>query len=82
MRLSAGFCIAGWLAVYFSMVCVVYNIHLLGPSKIQIYHFCQAKRGLMILWMMIVQGALSLDMGRFFTGYGIGIFSYVVTTQL
>ncbi|KAM7485157.1 hypothetical protein LguiA_001166 [Lonicera macranthoides] len=42
MRLSAGFCIAGWLAVYFSM------------------------------------GALSLDMGRFFTGYGIGIFSYVI----
>ncbi|KAM7507387.1 hypothetical protein LguiA_015434 [Lonicera macranthoides] len=23
---------------------------------------------------MIIQGALSLDMGRFFTGYGIGIF--------
>ncbi|KAA8527512.1 hypothetical protein F0562_034773 [Nyssa sinensis] len=42
MRMSAGFCIAGWLAVYFSM------------------------------------GAWSLDMGRFFTGYGIGIFSYVV----
>ncbi|KAM7488237.1 hypothetical protein LguiB_025721 [Lonicera macranthoides] len=42
MRLSAGFCIAGWLAVYFSM------------------------------------GALSIDMGRFFTGYGIGIFSYVI----
>ncbi|KAK4775759.1 hypothetical protein SAY87_023720 [Trapa incisa] len=42
MRLSAGFCVAGWLAVYFS------------------------------------NGALSLDMGRFSTGYGIGIFSYVV----
>uniref|UniRef100_A0A5B7B0P4 Putative sugar transporter ERD6-like 16 n=2 Tax=Davidia involucrata TaxID=16924 RepID=A0A5B7B0P4_DAVIN len=42
MRMSAGFCITGWLAVYFSM------------------------------------GAWSLDMGRFFTGYGIGIFSYVV----
>ncbi|XP_052189605.1 sugar transporter ERD6-like 16 [Diospyros lotus] len=42
MRLSAVFCITGWLAVYFSM------------------------------------GALLLDMGRFLTGYGIGIFSYVV----
>lgn len=42
MRMSASFCITGWLAVYFSM------------------------------------GALLLDMGRFFTGYGIGIFSYVV----
>ncbi|KAK4800572.1 hypothetical protein SAY86_021059 [Trapa natans] len=42
MRLSAGFCIAGWLAVYFS------------------------------------KGAVSLDIGRFSTGYGIGVFSYVV----
>ncbi|XP_038991672.1 sugar transporter ERD6-like 16 isoform X5 [Hibiscus syriacus] len=42
MRLSAGFCITGWLAVYFS------------------------------------KGALSLDAGRFSTGYGIGVFSYVV----
>lgn len=42
MRLSAVFCIIGWLAVYFSM------------------------------------GALLLDIGRFLTGYGIGIFSYVV----
>ncbi|XP_028076548.1 sugar transporter ERD6-like 16 isoform X1 [Camellia sinensis] len=42
MRLSAAFCITGWLAVYFSM------------------------------------GALLLDVGRFFTGYGIGIFSFVV----
>ncbi|XP_059632636.1 sugar transporter ERD6-like 16 isoform X2 [Cornus florida] len=42
MRMSAGFCITGWLAVYFSM------------------------------------GTLALDIGRFFTGYGIGIFSYVI----
>ncbi|XP_040995686.1 sugar transporter ERD6-like 16 isoform X3 [Juglans microcarpa x Juglans regia] len=42
MRMSAGFCIAGWLAVYFS------------------------------------RGAFPLDMGRLFTGYGIGVFSYVV----
>lgn len=42
MRMSAAFCIAGWLAVYLSM------------------------------------GALLLDMGRFLTGYGIGIFSFVV----
>ncbi|KAF8016003.1 hypothetical protein BT93_H1528 [Corymbia citriodora subsp. variegata] len=42
MRLSAMFCIAGWLAVYFS------------------------------------NGAACLDMGRFFTGYGIGVLSYVV----
>ncbi|KAI5654067.1 hypothetical protein M9H77_31254 [Catharanthus roseus] len=42
MRLSSVFCIAGWLAVYFSL------------------------------------GTLTLDIGRFFTGYGIGIFSYVV----
>ncbi|XWS13984.1 hypothetical protein CRYUN_Cryun36dG0085200 [Craigia yunnanensis] len=42
MRLSAIFCIAGWLAVYFS------------------------------------KGALSLDVGRFSTGYGIGVLSYVV----
>ncbi|MBA0813243.1 hypothetical protein Gohar_027112, partial [Gossypium harknessii] len=42
MRLSAVFCIAGWLAVYFS------------------------------------KSDVSLDLGRFATGYGIGIFSYVV----
>ncbi|KAJ0034659.1 hypothetical protein Pint_24994 [Pistacia integerrima] len=42
MRMSAVFCITGWLAVYFS------------------------------------HGAWSLDMGRLFTGYGIGVFSYVV----
>ncbi|XVF66317.1 hypothetical protein PTKIN_Ptkin10aG0025700 [Pterospermum kingtungense] len=42
MRLSAVFCIAGWLAVYFS------------------------------------KAALPLDIGRFSTGYGIGVFSYVV----
>ncbi|GMJ02025.1 hypothetical protein like AT5G18840 [Hibiscus trionum] len=42
MRLSAGFCITGWLAVHFS------------------------------------KGALLLDAGRFSTGYGIGVLSYVV----
>ncbi|KAK6130427.1 hypothetical protein DH2020_035837 [Rehmannia glutinosa] len=42
MRMSAVFCITGWLAVFFSME------------------------------------AYLLDIGRFFTGYGIGIFSYVV----
>ncbi|KAL1548540.1 sugar transporter ERD6-like 16 [Salvia divinorum] len=42
MRMSAVFCITGWLAVYFAME------------------------------------ALFLDVGRFCTGYGIGIFSYVV----
>ncbi|TQD71123.1 hypothetical protein C1H46_043341 [Malus baccata] len=42
MRMSASFCITGWLAIYFS------------------------------------KGALSLDVGRFFTGFGIGVFSYVV----
>ncbi|KAH6755508.1 Major facilitator superfamily protein [Perilla frutescens var. hirtella] len=42
MRLSAVFCITGWLAVYFAME------------------------------------AMFLDVGRFCTGYGIGIFSYVV----
>ncbi|CAA2993754.1 sugar transporter ERD6-like 16 [Olea europaea subsp. europaea] len=42
MRISAVFCITGWLAVYFS------------------------------------KGTWSLDMGRFSTGYGIGIFSFVV----
>ncbi|OVA11413.1 Sugar/inositol transporter [Macleaya cordata] len=42
MRMSAAFCITGWLAVYFS------------------------------------KGVFSLDVGRFFTGYGIGVFSYVV----
>ncbi|XP_073028290.1 sugar transporter ERD6-like 16 [Primulina eburnea] len=42
MRMSAAFCIIGWLAVYFAT------------------------------------GAWWLDTGRFCTGYGIGIFSYVV----
>ncbi|XP_037495531.1 sugar transporter ERD6-like 16 isoform X2 [Jatropha curcas] len=42
MRMSAGFCIAGWLAVFFS------------------------------------EQNFSLDMGRFVTGYGIGVFSFVV----
>ncbi|XP_050209059.1 sugar transporter ERD6-like 16 isoform X2 [Mercurialis annua] len=42
MRMSAVFCITGWLAVFFSREC------------------------------------LSLEMGRFFTGYGIGVLSFVV----
>ncbi|KAG4948696.1 hypothetical protein JHK82_041877 [Glycine max] len=42
MRISTGFCITGWLAVFFS------------------------------------KGSYSLDMGRFFTGYGIGVISYVL----
>ncbi|XP_011011018.1 PREDICTED: sugar transporter ERD6-like 16 [Populus euphratica] len=42
MRLSACFCITGWLAVFFS------------------------------------GGPFSLDVGRILTGYGIGVFSYVV----
>ncbi|KAF4358846.1 hypothetical protein F8388_013650 [Cannabis sativa] len=46
MRISAGFCITGWLAVY------------------------------------LAKGAMSLDMGRLFTGYGIGIFSYVLMIVL
>ncbi|KAE8676755.1 Receptor-like kinase in in flowers 3 [Hibiscus syriacus] len=42
MRTATGFCVAGWLAIYFA------------------------------------KGALSLDIGRLATGYGLGIFSYVV----
>ncbi|KAI9386458.1 hypothetical protein POPTR_010G026500v4 [Populus trichocarpa] len=42
MRMSACFCITGWLAVFFS------------------------------------RGPFSLDVGRILTGYGIGVFSYVV----
>ncbi|KAK2990543.1 hypothetical protein RJ640_019823 [Escallonia rubra] len=42
MRMSSGFCAAGWLAIYFA------------------------------------QGPLPLDIGRLATGYGIGVFSYVV----
>ncbi|RZB63903.1 Sugar transporter ERD6-like 16 [Glycine soja] len=42
MRISAGFCITGWLVVFFS------------------------------------KGSYSLDLGRFFTGYGIGVISYVL----
>ncbi|KAE8703735.1 Sugar transporter ERD6-like 16 [Hibiscus syriacus] len=42
MRTAAGFCLGGWLAIYFA------------------------------------QGALVLDIGRLATGYGMGVFSYVV----
>ncbi|PQM33065.1 sugar transporter ERD6-like 7 [Prunus yedoensis var. nudiflora] len=42
LRVSCAFCVAGWLAIYFS------------------------------------KGALSLDIGRLATGYGMGAFSYVV----
>ncbi|XP_068659146.1 sugar transporter ERD6-like 7 isoform X2 [Aristolochia californica] len=42
MRVSAIFCILGWLAIYFS------------------------------------RGAFTLDLGRISTGYGMGVFSYVV----
>ncbi|XP_012069445.2 sugar transporter ERD6-like 16 isoform X3 [Jatropha curcas] len=42
MRMSVGFCITGWVAVFFS------------------------------------KEYFSLDMGRFFTGYGIGVFSFVI----
>ncbi|TKY72051.1 Sugar transporter ERD6 16 [Spatholobus suberectus] len=46
MRISTGFCISGWLAVFFS------------------------------------KGSNSLDLGRFFTGYGIGVISYVVPVYI
>lgn len=46
MRMSAAFCIAGWVAVFLSM------------------------------------GALPLYIGRFLTGYGIGIVSYVVPVYI
>ncbi|KAK4266466.1 hypothetical protein QN277_027382 [Acacia crassicarpa] len=46
MRMSSGFCITGWLAIFFS------------------------------------KGSFSLDLGRFFTGYGIGIISYVVPVYI
>ncbi|CAN1149867.1 Sugar transporter ERD6-like 16 [Linum perenne] len=49
MRLSAVFCIMGWLAIFFSTVDFSFS-----------------------------ESSLSLDIGRFFTGYGIGVFSYVV----
>ncbi|KAJ0054399.1 hypothetical protein Pint_01109 [Pistacia integerrima] len=42
MRVSSGFCVAGWLAIYFA------------------------------------EGAIPLDLGRLATGYGMGVFSYVV----
>ncbi|XP_021279495.1 sugar transporter ERD6-like 7 [Herrania umbratica] len=42
MRTATGFCVAGWLAIYFA------------------------------------KGALALDIGRLATGYGMGVFSYVV----
>ncbi|KAK5811256.1 hypothetical protein PVK06_026581 [Gossypium arboreum] len=42
MRTATGFCVAGWLAIFFA------------------------------------KGALSLDIGRLATGYGMGVFSYVV----
>ncbi|XP_024973972.1 sugar transporter ERD6-like 7 [Cynara cardunculus var. scolymus] len=42
LRLSSGFCIGGWLAIY------------------------------------LAQGPVSLDIGRLATGYGMGIFSYVI----
>lgn len=75
MRLSAGFCITGWLAVYFSKVrsrSIFKNINK-KEKKIVIrkseYTFSNVPR---------VQGAWFLDMGRFCTGYGMGVFSYVV----
>ncbi|KAL5150889.1 Sugar transporter ERD6-like 16 [Glycine soja] len=46
MRISTGFCITGWIAVFFS------------------------------------KGSYSLDFGRFFTGYGIGVISYVVPVYI
>ncbi|KAK6937461.1 Major facilitator, sugar transporter-like [Dillenia turbinata] len=42
MRVATGFCVVGWLAIYFA------------------------------------EGALALDIGRLATGYGMGVFSYVV----
>ncbi|XP_027368850.1 sugar transporter ERD6-like 16 [Abrus precatorius] len=46
LRISTGFCITGWLAVFFS------------------------------------KDSYSLDVGRFFTGYGIGVISYVVPVYI
>nr|KYP58032.1 Sugar transporter ERD6-like 16 [Cajanus cajan] len=46
MRMSTGFCLTGWLAVFFS------------------------------------EDSYTLDMGRFFTGYGIGVISFVVPVYI
>ncbi|CAA2940090.1 probable LRR receptor-like serine threonine-kinase RKF3 [Olea europaea subsp. europaea] len=46
MTVSSGFCVAGWLAIYFA------------------------------------KGSLPLDIGRLSTGYGMGVFSYVVPVYI
>lgn len=73
MRMSSAFCVAGWFAIYFAQVYYKFSfpIHdtvLLHRSYKLITIFSSSK------------GALSLDIGRLATGYGMGVFSYVVHT--
>lgn len=83
MRTSACFCITGWLAVFFSKV---FNFtHTYIPTYTEISMDLDLNVMLQSfnkkIWCYnVVQGALLLDVGRFFTGYGIGVFSYVVIT--
>lgn len=76
MRLSTGFCITGWLAVFFSKVCISSTQYL--PKKKRILQNAKELLHYSLVLFFLMQDPYSLDIGRFFTGYGIGVISYVV----
>jgi len=70
--MSTGFCITGWLAVFFSKVFIfcnkfIFRKMLENGTEVSLVLFYQ------------LQDPYSLDLGRFCTGYGIGVISFVVS---
>jgi SP family facilitated glucose transporter-like MFS transporter 8 len=72
MRISTGFCIIGWLAVFFS------KVYIFSTMSSFFEEILQQKIKELITLSYLMQSSYTLDLGRFFTGYGIGVISYVV----
>ena len=78
MKISSIICMAGWLAVYLSSVCIFAIFFNLAFTNLWMNIFSLMFLNHLIFFFSFWQGSLLLDFGRFLTGYGIGILSYVV----
>jgi len=70
MRVSSAFCVGGWLAIYFSKVLTT------ELSTMFFHNYCPKITHKNFFFSL--QGPVPLDIGRLATGYGMGVFSYVV----
>ena len=69
--MAAVICVAGWLSIYFAEVC--------ATSVPKCFFF---RSDFLCSHLLVLKGALALDIGRLATGYGMGVFSYVVWSSL